>query len=98
LGIVRLRVADNGVGLLREEQQRIFEPYFSTKSNGTGLGLAIVRRVVEDHNGFVRARSNYPQGTEMIVEIPFVEVQVSTRLRTENSPAVIVREGGVDEA
>ena len=48
----------------------VFEPYFSTKEHGTGLGLAIVRRIVEDHNGFIRALSNEPQGTKIVVELP----------------------------
>lgn len=98
LGMVRLMVRDNGVGMSQKDRLQVFEPYFSTKKNGTGLGLAIVRRVIEDHNGFVRARENLPSGTEMLVELPFLETQVSMRVtvRSEHQPhAVEMR--GIDE-
>jgi two-component system, NtrC family, nitrogen regulation sensor histidine kinase NtrY len=74
LKILRLTVADTGVGIPQAQRSRVFEPYFSTKENGTGLGLAIVKRIVEDHSGFVRALANDPQGTRMILELPVNEV------------------------
>lgn len=70
LRIVRLTVADNGEGIPARDRSRIFEPYYSTKESGTGLGLAIVKRIVEDHNGFIRAVANEPKGTKMIIEMP----------------------------
>lgn len=57
LKLVRISVNDNGSGIPSQDRDRVFEPYFSTKESGTGLGLAIVRRIVEDHNGFIRALS-----------------------------------------
>ncbi|MFZ4404404.1 MAG: sensor histidine kinase [Pseudobdellovibrionaceae bacterium] len=71
---VRLKVIDNGVGISARDRQRIFEPYFSTKQGGTGLGLAIVRRIIEDHNGFIRALPSEPTGTQMVIELPVHEV------------------------
>lgn len=73
LKLVRISVSDNGVGIPEAHKTRIFEPYFSTKESGTGLGLAIVRRIVEDHNGFIRAFANEPQGTKIIIELPVTE-------------------------
>jgi two-component system, NtrC family, nitrogen regulation sensor histidine kinase NtrY len=67
---VKLTIADNGEGILSRDRARIFEPYFSTKETGTGLGLAIVKRIVEDHNGFIKAATHEPQGTVMIIELP----------------------------
>lgn len=70
LAIVRLEVADDGVGIRPEDRLRIFEPYFSTKRQGTGLGLAIVARIVADHRGYVRVHDRRPRGTTVVVEIP----------------------------
>lgn len=74
LKIVRLSVLDNGDGIPAKDRQRIFEPYFSTKESGTGLGLAIVKRIVEDHNGFIRAAAHEPKGTKMVIEFPLSQV------------------------
>ena len=68
--MVRLEIADNGVGMTPEVQARLFEPYFSTKTDGTGLGLAIVSAIVADHNGFIRVRDNAPRGSRFILEFP----------------------------
>lgn len=70
LKIARLTVEDNGEGIPAAERSRIFEPYYSTKEGGTGLGLPIVKRIIEDHNGFIRATANEPRGTKMLMELP----------------------------
>ncbi|MGZ3744670.1 MAG: sensor histidine kinase, partial [Pseudobdellovibrionaceae bacterium] len=70
LKIARLTVADNGEGIPASDRSRIFEPYYSTKEGGTGLGLPIVKRIIEDHNGFIRATANEPKGTKMLMELP----------------------------
>ena len=48
---VRVDVIDNGIGLPRENRQRLLEPYMTTREKGTGLGLAIVKKIIEDHGG-----------------------------------------------
>ena len=72
-----LRVRDDGVGMAREDLERIFEPFVQAESGmqgmrgGLGLGLALVRGIVEAHGGLVRARSEGPgRGTEMVLELP----------------------------
>ncbi len=70
LKIMRLEVADDGVGVSPENKDRLFDPYFSTKKSGTGLGLAIVSTIVTDHNGFIRVQDNQPKGTRFIIEMP----------------------------
>ena len=49
-----VRVADNGIGLPKENRQRLTEPYMTTREKGTGLGLAIVKRIMEEHHGEVQ--------------------------------------------
>src|SRR6266851_5233272 len=46
-------IADHGAGIPDDLRQRVFEPYFTTKSDGTGLGLALVRQTIEAHNGSI---------------------------------------------
>ena len=53
-GRVEVEVADSGPGLDPEVRDRIFEPFFSTKTGGSGLGLALVKKIAEDHGGGVR--------------------------------------------
>ncbi len=69
--LVRLVVADTGIGIPDREKARIFEPYFSTKRGGTGLGLAIVHSIVTEHQGNIRVEDNLPQGSKFIIELPF---------------------------
>lgn len=70
LQIAALEVADNGPGMIEEVRNRVFEPYFSTKEGGTGLGLAIAKRIVNDHDGFIRVHSSPGEGTRFLIELP----------------------------
>jgi signal transduction histidine kinase len=63
-------VQDTGTGLSDEARERLFEPYFSTKTSGTGLGLAIVLRTVQSHGGHVDVASVEGQGTTFRVFLP----------------------------
>lgn len=69
-GRVIMEVADTGSGLTREECERIFTPYYTSKQHGTGLGLAIVQSVVSDHGGRISVRSEPPRGTIFVIELP----------------------------
>ncbi|AOS43740.1 Blue-light-activated protein [Lacunisphaera limnophila] len=60
---VRLSVADNGVGIAREHLAKIFDPYFTTKTQGSGLGLATVYSIIRKHGGYIHAESEPGQGT-----------------------------------
>ena len=72
---VRLVVADNGPGIPEESLERLFVPYFTTRSAGTGLGLAIVHRIVTEHGGSVDVRSTLGEGTEVVVSLPLGDVE-----------------------
>ncbi|MBI4466783.1 MAG: PAS domain S-box protein [Acidobacteria bacterium] len=69
-GLVRIRVADTGVGLTPEQCEKIFEPFESSFVGGTGLGLAIVCQIVGAHRGRVWAQPGRPSGSEFTVELP----------------------------
>jgi two-component system nitrogen regulation sensor histidine kinase NtrY len=86
LKLVRVSVVDNGSGIAEADRDRVFEPYFSTKENGTGLGLSIVKRIVEDHNGFIRAFASEPRGTKIIIELPVTESELSQSIVMANPP------------
>ena len=79
LGVVQIEVADTGIGIPKEDKERLFEPYFSTKKSGTGLGLAIVSRIISDHNGFIRVEDNKPRGTKFIIELPAEPYEVGSQ-------------------
>lgn len=70
---VELVVTDTGPGISPEDKEKLFLPYFSTKSRGTGLGLAIVSRIVSDHGGSIRVEDKRPSGSRFIVETPVAE-------------------------
>ena len=69
-GKVVVEVADTGSGLTREECERIFTPYYTSKQHGTGLGLAIVQSVVSDHGGRISVHSEPRRGTTFVIELP----------------------------
>jgi signal transduction histidine kinase len=69
-GNVDFEISDTGVGLTREEADRIFTPYYTTKQHGTGLGLAIVQAIVADHSGRISVESEMGVGTAFHVELP----------------------------
>ena len=68
--LVELVIADTGSGLTDEMRERLFLPYFSTKQRGTGLGLSIAAKIVQEHQGTIRAEKNLPAGARFILELP----------------------------
>jgi two-component system sensor histidine kinase PilS (NtrC family) len=67
---LEIRISDNGCGIEEKNQDKVFEPFYTTKKNGTGLGLAIVNRIVESHMGKIRIKSKPGKGTDCIVLLP----------------------------
>jgi signal transduction histidine kinase len=68
-GGARLEVSDTGQGLTQEECDRLFTPYYTTKTHGTGLGLAIVQSVISDHGGKIAVRSEPGKGTTFLIDL-----------------------------
>jgi signal transduction histidine kinase len=69
---VEIDIADNGPGIPKELQERLFRPFFTTKPDGTGLGLAITKRIVTAHRGNIKVNS-FPGGTIFQVQLPAKE-------------------------
>ena len=67
---VWVRVRDNGPGIDPERLDRIFSPFYTSKSNGTGLGLAISKKLVDAHGGSIEAQSTPGEGTEFVLTFP----------------------------
>jgi two-component system, NtrC family, sensor kinase len=69
---IQVEVADTGCGISKENMEKIFEPFFSTKANGTGLGLAVSYGIIMNHKGDIRVLSEPGRGTRFIVELPML--------------------------
>ena len=70
---VFLTVDDTGKGIEREDIDRIFDPFFSTKSSGRGLGLPVVQGIVRGHNGYLKVSSTPGRGSTFRALFPAVE-------------------------
>jgi two-component system sensor histidine kinase HydH len=68
--LTTITVSDNGRGIEAADQERIFDPYFTTKSDGTGLGLAIVHKILDAHGGSIKVRSQKGAGTTVTMTLP----------------------------
>lgn len=69
-GVCRVAVADTGPGITGEQVEKLFTPFYTTKSQGTGLGLAVSYGIVQDHGGEIEVLSEQGQGTIFCVVLP----------------------------
>jgi len=68
--VAEIRIADNGPGIPDGLQDKLFQPYFSTKSGGTGLGLAICKKALDELGGEIEIESEEGAGTTVLVRLP----------------------------
>ena len=71
-GIVRFEVEDDGPGIPEEVRKRLFQPFFTTRTDGTGLGLATCLKNVQYHGGSIEVQSEVGRGTKFVVTLPLV--------------------------
>jgi len=67
---IELSVEDDGAGVVPEQREKIYQPFFTTKAQGTGLGLAIVHSIVTQHRGSVRLESSEKGGAAFRIRLP----------------------------
>lgn len=70
---IQIKIADDGPGIPKENLEKIFLPFFSSKDygKGTGLGLSIARKVVKEHGGEIFVESSQSKGTTFIIKLPY---------------------------
>jgi len=68
--VVRLAFRDNGTGIEKQNLERVFIPFFTTKSAGTWLGLALVHKIIVNHNGKIQVASEPGAGTTFTLTLP----------------------------
>lgn len=73
---VELHVSDTGPGISPEEQVKLFQPFYTTKTKGTGLGLALCQSILEKHGGKISVKSELGVGTTFIVLLPIPSEQL----------------------
>jgi signal transduction histidine kinase len=86
--VVEVAITDTGPGIPKEYLPRIFQPFFTTKSQGTGLGLAIAARIVEQHNGHIAVESEVGKGATFRITLP-----ISTDGATDNRASAVAHLG-----
>ena len=70
-----LTFSDDGIGMDEETASRVFEPYFTTKSNGTGLGMAMSYKIIKEFSGDISVCSELGKGTKFTIELPVPQTE-----------------------
>ncbi|MEA3332140.1 MAG: response regulator, partial [Pseudomonadota bacterium] len=89
---VRTVISDQGSGISAEHMEKVFDPYFTTKSTGCGLGLALCFSIIGKHQGFIRAESEISLGTIFTIDLPAV-IEIGTKNGASESGPVTEKEG-----
>jgi signal transduction histidine kinase len=69
-GAAIVNIKDNGCGIPEDKLPKIFNPFYTSKSNGTGLGMAVAKKVVEAHRGRIEVQSSMGTGTDFEITVP----------------------------
>lgn len=81
---VKIVIKDNGTGIDKEIQNKIFDPYFTTKKQGSGLGLAAVHSIIKKHSGSIEVYSEPGQGSAFTIYIPSVDEHPELKYKGDN--------------
>ena len=83
--VVRVMIGDSGPGIKPEVLEKIFTPFFTTKTQGTGLGLAICRQLIEQQDGAIDIKSRVGEGTRVLIDLPVSSDAVSVKSEDERA-------------
>lgn len=95
-GRLQITFEDSGEGIPRENLDKLFDPFFSTKKKGTGLGLAIVKSIIESHDGEIEVESEPGRGTRFIIFLNAYQIpdeSVIEQISAASSTAAAVSRG-----
>ena len=73
--VVTIQVSDNGPGIPESVQEKIFQPFFTTKEEGTGLGLSIAARILGEHGGWLDIESREGRGATFTLNLPYRKIK-----------------------
>jgi two-component system, cell cycle sensor histidine kinase and response regulator CckA len=96
-----ISITDEGVGISKEDQKKIYEPFFTSKvmgRSGTGLGMAVVWGTIQDHNGYIELKSKLGEGTTFEIYLPALsesaafesEIRANTSVRGNGEKILIL--------
>ncbi|PKL18479.1 MAG: hypothetical protein CVV49_05850 [Spirochaetae bacterium HGW-Spirochaetae-5] len=86
---VMLKISDTGCGISRKNVNKIFDPFYSTKSNGTGLGLTSTYSIIKKHRGYIEVTSEENKGTTFNIYLKSVNTQIQKDETTPESSSII---------
>ncbi len=81
-----ISINDNGMGIRKEQLDKIFEPFYTSKHTGTGLGLFIVSSIVKESNGFIKLTSKEGEGTKIEILFPQIKKEKNEITEEEKTP------------
>ncbi len=88
---VFVEISDTGHGIPEEHLEKVFVPFFSTKEHGTGMGLAICNKLIEDHGGRIKVKSQLGTGTTFTIILPCKKEESSPRALDDLDPQTLPR-------
>lgn len=89
---VQITLSDEGIGIPEKYLEKIFDPYFTTKSKGSGLGLASAYSIINNHGGYITVESQLGKGTSFHIYLPASQAKVE---KTDGADEIITGEGRI---
>jgi two-component system NtrC family sensor kinase len=75
-GFIEVEFTDTGCGIVEENLEKLFDPFFTTRARGIGLGLAVTQGIIERHNGNIEVKSEVEKGTTFVVKLPVEKKEI----------------------